>query len=280
MQPSGSLLARLRHDEFALLVNDLNHAADGNLLAQELHEKLEEPLKIEGHDLSGNVEIGLAFSSTGYKKPEDMLRDAGLAANMAPPSGGYQIFDDVMHAEALERLELETDINLALSKNQFRLHYQPIIALDTRKIAGFEALVRWQHPDKGMVPPGKFIGLAEETKLIVPIGAWVLEEACRQASVWAPRLDGNHQIMISVNVSSHQLKEENFLDTLNSALEKAQIKGSLLKLELTETALIDDPDRVDQVLKAVQKLDIQTALDDFGTGYCSLSTSIVSPSIP
>ncbi|MFC1830194.1 putative bifunctional diguanylate cyclase/phosphodiesterase [Thermodesulfobacteriota bacterium] len=271
LQPSGALLARLRHDEFALIVHDLNHAADGNLLAQELHEKLEEPLKIEGHDLSGNVGIGLAFSSTGYNNPEDMLRDAGLAANMAPQGGGYQIFDDDMHAEALERLELETDINLALSKNQFSLNYQPIIALDTRKIAGFEALIRWKHPDKGMVPPDRFIGLAEETKLIVPIGIWVLEEASRQAAVWASRLDGNRKITISVNVSSHQLKEENFLDILKNTLEKAQIKGSLLKLELTETALIDDPDRVDEVLKAVRKMDIQTALDDFGTGYCSLS---------
>lgn len=271
LQLSDALLARLGHEEFAVLLNDLNHAADGNVIAKKVHHRLGEPLKIETHDISGNVDIGLAFSSTGYGDPGDMLRDAGLAANMARQSGGYQIFDEIMHQDALQRLELETDLNLALSKSQFCLYYQPIIALASRAVTGFEALIRWQHPDKGLVPPNVFIALAEETRLIVPMGSWVLETACLKAAEWASRLGDGNRIKVSVNVSGHQLKEDTFLDTLKNALEKARINGSLLKLELTESALIDDPDRVDNILTEVRKLGVQTALDDFGTGYCSLS---------
>jgi len=271
LQPSSALLARLGHNEFAILLQDLNHAADGNALAQKIYQKLEKPLKIKDLDISGSVEIGLAFSSTGYDIPEDMLRDAGLAANKAGQSGGYQIFDTVMHEEAMKRLNMETELKAAIVERQFCLYYQPIINLRTEEIVGFEALIRWQHPELGMLQPNNFISLAEETRLIVPIGSWVLEEACRQASEWEVLLGNKPKITISVNISGHQIKEKNFLDTLDNALVKSRLKGSGLKLELTETALIDNPDWVDRVLAEVQKLDIKTALDDFGTGYCSLS---------
>jgi diguanylate cyclase (GGDEF)-like protein len=271
LRPPSSLLARLGHNEFAIVLNDIDHVADGSVLAQQIHQKLEEPLEIKGHDISDSVDIGLAFSSTGYDSPEDILRDVGLAASKAGQSGRYQIFDAVMHKKAMRRLDLETEIKLALAERQFRLFYQPIVVLATGKIIGFEALIRWQHPDKGLVPPGEFISLAEETRLIVPMGSWVLEEACRQAAEWKALLGNERRIIIGVNVSARQLKEENFLDTLNNALDKAQLKGSRLKLELTETALIDNPDQVSHVLNEVQKLDIKIALDDFGTGYCSLS---------
>ncbi|MFC1813591.1 putative bifunctional diguanylate cyclase/phosphodiesterase [Thermodesulfobacteriota bacterium] len=271
LQPSNVLLARLDHDEFAIIYNDLAHAANGTALAQQIHQKLGDSLKMNGHDISGGVDIGLSFSSTGYDSPEDMLRDARLAANKAGQTGGYQIFDDVMHKEAMRRLDLETELKTALEKGQFRLHYQPIVALSSGEITGFEALIRWQHPDKGMVPPLEFISLAEETGLIIPIGLWVLEEACRQVGEWDTRLDNGRRIIMSVNISALQLKEDSFLDNLNGALVKAQLQGSLLKLELTESAIIDNPDQVDRVLTEVQKMNINTALDDFGTGYCSLS---------
>jgi len=271
LQPSNALLARLDHDEFAIIYNDLAHAANGTALAQQIHQKLGDSLNMNEHDIAGGIDIGLSFSSTGYDSPEDMLRDARLAANKAGQRGSYQIFDDVMHQEAMRRLDLETELKTALEKGQFRLHYQPIVALTSGKITGFEALIRWQHPDKGMVPPLEFIPLAEDTGLIVPIGLWVLEEACRQAGKWDTRLDNGRRITVSVNISAHQLKEANFLNNLNGALAKVQLQGSLLKLELTESAIIDNPDQVNHVLTEVQKMNINTALDDFGTGYCSLS---------
>ncbi len=268
---SGTLLARLADNEFAIFMNDIDSASAGTALAHRIHHELEKPLDILGHEISDNVNIGLAFSLTGYDSPEDMLRDAGLAANKVAHKGGYQIFDNAMHEEAMKRLDVESELKLAISERHLRLFYQPIIEFSSGKIIGFEALVRWHHPVKGIIPPLEFIPLAEETGLIVPIGIWVLEEACRQASEWDNLLAGDNRINIGVNVSAYQFTEIDFLDTVKNALDKAQLEGSGLKLELTETALIDNPDRVEHILNEVKKLNIKTALDDYGTGYCSLS---------
>jgi len=269
--PSNTLIARLGHNEFAVVLDDLDHAADGKNWAQKIHQTLEKPIKIMDHEIWGRVQIGLAFSPTGYNKPEDMLRDAGLAANDVGKKGGFQIFDKAMHKEAMKRLELETELRQALVRNQLLLYYQPIVSLNTEKITGFEALIRWQHPDKGLVPPDEFISLAEEIGFIVPMGTWVLEEACRQAVKWDSMLDDGFLMTIGVNISAHQFAEENFMDMVKKTLTEAQLEGSRLKLELTETAIIDNPEQVEYVLREVQKLNIKTALDDFGTGYCSLS---------
>lgn len=269
--PENAVLARLGHNEFAVILNDLGHAAYGNAWAQRIHQKLEKPLKIMEHEISPSIHIGLAFSPTGYDRPENMLRDAGLAANKTGKRGGYQIFDEDMHKEAIKRLEMEAELKSALEESQLHLYYQPIVSLTSEKITGFEALVRWQHPVKGMVPPNEFIPLAEETGLIVPMGSWVLDEACRQAAKWESMLGDKYQMTIGINVSAQQFTEENFVDMVKAALAKAQIDGSRLKLELTETAIIDNPEQVKHVLGEVQKLNIKTALDDFGTGYCSLS---------
>lgn len=268
---SGTLLARVADNEFAVFMNDIDSAAASTALAHRIHHILEKPLTILGHEISDNVNIGLAFSLTGYDSPEDMLRDAGLAANKVVQKGGYQIFDNAMHEEAMKRLDLESELKLAISERQLRLYYQPIIAFASGEIIGFEALIRWQHPTKGIRSPAEFISLAEETGLIVPIGIWVLEEACRQAAEWGILLPEKNQINIGVNVSAHQFTEIDFLDTVKNALDKASLDGSGLKLELTETALIDNPDRVEHILNEVKKLNIKTALDDYGTGYCSLS---------
>jgi diguanylate cyclase (GGDEF)-like protein len=270
LSPS-SILARPGHNEFAVILNDIDHAADGKTWAQKIHQDLEKPLKIADREISGSVHIGLAFSPTGYNKPEDMLRDAGLAANQVGKRGGFQIFDEAMHKEALRRLDLETELRTALAENQLFLYYQPIVSMSTQKIIGFEALTRWRHPDKGLVPPEEFISLAEETGFIVPLGKWILEEACRQTAKWNGILPGGFQMTVGVNISAQQFAEENFINTVKNALARAQLEGIKLKLELTETAIIDNPEQVEYVLQEVQKLDIKTALDDFGTGYCSLS---------
>jgi len=269
--PDRSVLARLEHNEFALILNDIDHEADGSALAQQIQIKLEEPLKIRERNISGGVSIGLTFSSAGYDRPEDMLRDSGLAAGRAVEGEGYQIFDELMHKKAVERLDLETELKKAIEEKQFVLFYQPIAMLTMGEIVGFEALIRWRHPDKGMVPPDDFIPISEETGLVVPMGSWVLEEACRQATEWNNLLGHERRIIVGVNVSAQQLREENFLDTLNNALVNTQLEGPSLKLELTETALIDNPDQVYHMLSEVRKLDIKIAIDDFGTGYSSLS---------
>ena len=269
--PANAVLSRLRQNEFAVMINDHNNAAEGSAWAQKIHQNLEKPLTIMDHEISGSVYMGLAFSSTGYKKPEDILRDAGLAANQVGKKSGFQIFDQAMHKEAMKRLELETDLSLALAEQQLLLYYQPIISLGTKKIIGLEALIRWLHPVKGLIPPDKFIFLAEETGLIIPMGTWVLEEACRQAARWYSMLGNGHRVTVGVNVSAQQFIEKNFVDKVKNALAKVQLEGSRLKIELTETAIIDNPDQVKHTLEEVQKLNVTTALDDFGTGYCSLS---------
>lgn len=269
--PANAVLARLRQNEFAVMINDHEHAADGTAWAQKILQNLEKPLTIMDHEISGSVHLGLAFSSTGYINPEDILRDAGLAANQVGKKSGFQIFDQAMHKEALKRLELETEFNLALAEQQLVLYYQPIISLGTKKIIGFEALIRWLHPAKGLIFPDEFIFLAEETGLIIPMGIWVLEEACRQAARWHSMLGNGQRMTVGVNVSAQQFNEKNFVDTVKNALAKAQLEGSRLNIELTETAIIDNTDQVKHTLGEVQKLNVKTALDDFGTGYCSLS---------
>lgn len=269
--PANAILARLRQNEFGVIINDHDHIADGTTWAHKIHQNLEKPLTIMDHEISGSVQIGLAFSSTGYNKPEDILRDVGLAANQVGKKSGFQMSDQAMHKKALKRLELETELSLALAEQQLLLYYQPIISLTTEKIIGFEALTRWLHPTKGLMLPDEFIFLAEETGLIIPMGTWVLEEACRQAARWYSMLGNGYRMTIGVNVSAQQFIEKNFVDTVRNALAKVQLEGSRLKIELTETAIIDNPDQVKHTLGEVQKLNVKTALDDFGTGYCSLS---------
>jgi diguanylate cyclase (GGDEF)-like protein len=269
--PSNVLMARMEHNEFAVMLDDLDHIGHGNHRAKELHELLEKPLTIKGHEISGSVAIGMAYSSSGYRHPEDMLRDAGLAANQLGTKGGLQIFDEGMHLEAMQRLELEPELRQALNGNQLELYYQPIVELGSGRIVGFEALIRWRHPVKGMVPPNQFIRLAEETDLILPIGSWVLAEAGRQTSLWGQEFGDQQPLMVGVNVSARQFTAEGFMDTVEEVLSNSQFRSGALKLELTETALIDNPERVEEVLHAVRALDLHTALDDFGTGYCSLS---------
>ena len=269
--PKGAFLARLGNQEFGLLVYRMNHVSEGSQLAKRLSDALEASITIDGHAVAGRIRIGMAFSSTGYRSAQDMIRDAGLAANSADQSTGFQVFDQRMHEEAMRRLVLEPELQRAIDGDQLRLYYQPIINLSNGRTDGLEALVRWLHPEKGMVRPDHFITLAEETGLIVPIGRWVLQEGCRQLSQWQRELPGQEQLTISVNVSARQFEDAEFMETLKSALESSGLPGSCLKLELTETGIIDSPERVDSFLKQALEMGIVASLDDFGTGYCSLS---------
>ncbi len=266
-----AMTARLSPNEFAVLLTNLAHAAEATAIARRIHNELGRAMVVEGHEVSGQVHVGVALSSTAYDHPENMLRDAGLAANTASQNQGYQVFDETMHRQAMHRLMLEPELERAIAENELVLHYQPIVDLNTRLIAGFEALVRWQHPDRGMVPPDDFIGLAEETGLIVPIGTYVLEEACRQAAQWNARMGEGQRITVGVNVSARQFAEPKFPEIVARACQAAGLNRSLLKLELTETAVIGNIGLVEQILNELKIMSVRAVLDDFGTGYCSLT---------
>ncbi len=269
--PTQSLIARLGQSEFALLLFDLSRPAEAIDTARKLFAKLGETVVVEGHEITGKIQIGLTFSSTGYDSAQDFLRDAGLAANSADLETGYQIFDDVMHQAAMHRLILEPELKRAIDKQQLVLYYQPVVNLKTRNISGFEALVRWEHPDKGLIPPDVFISLAEETGQILPLGKWVLEEACRQAAIWELLAGGFENLSLGVNVSAQQFTRPEFIGTIENAVAEANCHCSSIKLELTETAIIDNTRLVGDVIAQLKELGIKTALDDFGTGYCSLN---------
>ncbi len=261
------LLARLGPAEFAVLLSPILSPSEGTLLARRILGTLQTPLSIEGHEIRGRIRIGLAYSTAGYTQGPDMLRDARLAANTADRHYGYQIFDDAMHQEAMRRLILEPELEKAISGDQLRLHYQPIVDLNNGDIGGFEALVRWHHPQRGMISPDEFIPLAEETGQILRIGEWVVRTACSQAAVWCR----HRPVFMGVNASAAQFSDSGFVDILESALANVGLDGAQLKIELTETEIIDRPDRVETVLGRIRELGVRAALDDFGTGYCSLS---------
>jgi diguanylate cyclase (GGDEF)-like protein len=268
--PVRALVARLGRSEFAMLIYEMDRPSEAITAARTTFKELGTTIKIEGHEIIGRVQIGLTFSSAGYNNPQDFLRDAGLAANGADIETGYQIFDGEMHKAAMHRLTLEPELKRAIDAHQLVLYYQPVVDLKSGKIASFEALVRWIHPEKGLVSPDVFISLAEETGQILQIGKWVLEEACRQAAVWESLEGGFDTFSIGVNVSAQQFTRPEFIDTIKDALENARCRNSSLKLELTETAIIDNIGLVETVVKQLKQMEIKTALDDFGTGYCSL----------
>ena len=266
--PERALVACLERSEFAMLIYDIDGLSEAIAVAQTTFNELGVTIEIEGHEITGKIQIGLAFNSTGYDNPQDFLRDAGLAANSADIETGYQIFDKDMHIAAMQRLTLELELKRALDTNQLVLYYQPLVDLTSRRISGFEALVRWIHPEKGLIPPDVFINLAEETGQILQIGQWVLDEACRQAAIWESRSDN---FTISINVSAQQFTHPEFIATIEGALERAGCRCTSIGLELTETAIIDNTRLLEDVVKQLKQLQIKTALDDFGTGYCSLN---------
>ncbi len=263
-------VGRLGGDEFVVLVEATPQEVSPDVLADRLTETLREPVELgdAGKLFSVTASIGVAVGS--YSTPDDLLRDADLALYAAKAAGKdrYALFDAGLHADAEGRLALQSDLGAAVNDDQLFLHYQPIFDLASRQIVGVEALVRWRHPQRGIVGPASFIPLAEESRLIVPIGRWVLDEACRQAAAWsACGLD----LGISVNVSAYQLGRREFAEDVHRALERSRIAPSSLTLEITETTLVRDVPAARERLEEVKALGVRVAIDDFGTGYASLS---------
>jgi diguanylate cyclase (GGDEF)-like protein len=269
----GDVVARLGGDEFTILLGELRGPAQASHIAARIQESFAAPFHFEEHEVFVTASIGVALSSTGYTHAADILRDADTAMYRAKALGRnrQEIFDVSMHARAMDRLNLENEVHLGLKRGEFHLYYQPIVSLATEQLVGFEALLRWKRRDGRTTPPDEFIPLAEETGLIDVIGIWSLREACRQLAVWEERLPSASELGMMVNVSSRQLTLPDFVGNVAAAIRDAGICPDRLRLEITETALMRNPELAASVLRELRALGVQIYLDDFGTGYSSLS---------
>lgn len=269
----GDTIARLGGDEFVILLENMKDASDATLIADRIQKELIEPFDLSGHEVFSTASIGIALSTTEYNQPEDLLRDADIAMYRAKALGKarYEIFNSNMHLRAMSLLHLETDLRHAIEREEFRIHYQPIVSLRSGRIAGFEALARWYHPQRGLISPAEFIPVAEETGLIIPIGFWVLREACRQMRSWQIQFPRNLSLIISVNLSGRQFSQPNLVEQINQILLETQLDPHCLKLEITESVVMGNAESAIALLAQLKKLGIHLSIDDFGTGYSSLS---------
>ncbi|MBD1939815.1 bifunctional diguanylate cyclase/phosphodiesterase [Microcoleus sp. FACHB-68] len=306
----GDTVARLGGDEFAILLDSIHDAGDADAVAEQIHASLKSPFHVNGHEVFTTVSIGIALSKSevqeiaagnasaftlhSYSRPEDLLRDADTAMYRAKSLGRarHEVFNAAMHANALERLHLETDLRRAiLGKDEaatikngekilnspvsslntsFLLHYQPIVSLKTGKLLGFEALLRWQHPTRGFISPTEFIPIAEDTGLIVPLGQWVLREACLQMAEWQKQFN-TQELSVNVNLSSKQLTAPCLIEQIDAVLLESGLDATSLKLEITESLLMENAAAAAEALDQLKARNIQLCIDDFGTGYSSLS---------
>jgi len=286
---NGDTVARLGADEFSILLEDISAVSDATCIANRINEQLALPIILDGNEVFITVSIGIALSSTSIssnvtsiRAAENILRDAQIAMHSAKDlsRGSYQIFCTSMHTQLLKRLKLENNLQRALKnlekqslsdRSEFMLHYQPIVSLTTNQIIGFEALVRWQHPELGLISPGEFIPLAEETGLIIPLGLWVLRKACFQLRQWQNEWPNNYPLKMSVNLSVKQFAQADLIAQIDKILLETQLDGGNLKLEITESALIENNGSVTEKMSQLRARNIELCIDDFGTGYSSLS---------
>lgn len=269
---TADTVARLEGPNFAIHLDEIRHVSDARRVAGRVAEALGAPIELVGREVRLSTSIGIALSVTGYERPEDIVRDAFVAMNQARSGGGnrQEMFDQKMQSEVELRMRLEADLRRALERDEFQVFYQPIVSLETWRISGFEALVRWRHPERGLVSPAEFIPVAEETGQIVPIGEWVLRESSRQMKCWQdehPELD----LSISVNLSGRQVAEPDLVDTVARVIDETGLRPGSLKLELTETLLMHHYEGAIQKMHHLRDMGIKLSIDDFGTGYSSLS---------
>lgn len=267
------MAARLGGDEFVILLEDIDNLYHPIYIAERLFADLQTPVLIDGREVFINTSIGIVMGSPNYQNPSDLLRDADIAMYQAKAKGRaqYAVFNDEMHHRALQRLQLEQDLRRAIDQEELVLYYQPIIQLSTGQIQGFEALVRWQHPTKGLITPDHFIPVAEETGLIMPLDRWVLQTACRQLVTWHSRYPRQKALKINVNLSVKDLLRPDLLEDLDQLLAQTGLEGHYLNLEITESMLIENIQASLVLLEQLKARGIPLTIDDFGTGYSSLS---------
>ncbi|HOC42328.1 MAG TPA: EAL domain-containing protein [Thermoanaerobaculales bacterium] len=269
----GDTIARLGGDEFAILLSHVDDLGDAVRVAERIQEIISTSVVISPHEVYVTASIGIALSSEETRGPEDILRDADIAMYRAKAAGRsrYEVFDSEMHRHAVRLLALETELRRAIEREDFVMHYQPIVALATGRIVGFEGLVRWNHPERGLIAPSHFIGLAEETGLIVPLCWYTLRECCGQASRWQAMFPQEPPLFISVNVSGKLFMQPDAVERLVGILDVSELPPGSLRLEVTENVVVDHGDEVMAKLTRLRALGVQLSIDDFGTGYSSLS---------
>jgi len=264
----GDTFARFGGDEFAILVEDTS-LSNATSVAYRIVDALGEPFSIGGREVMIHASVGIEFAEAQGTRTDELLRNADVAMYVAKGKGKarYQLFEPSMHTAALRRLEIKADLRRAVEKDEFVLHYQPIVSLNGGALLGMEALVRWNHPERGLLPPLDFISVAEQSGLITPLGRWVLREACRQATKWPL---SNPSISLSVNVSTTQFQQPGLVEDVANALWDSGLDPSILTLEITESVLVHDTDAVIEKLHRLKDFGVKVAIDDFGTGYSSL----------
>jgi diguanylate cyclase (GGDEF)-like protein len=266
-------VARLGGDEFAILIHDIVDGREAIYCANRIQKDLGVAIPIAGHDVFTTASVGIALSTLAYERPVELLRDADTAMYRAKALGTsrHVVFDRDMHTSVVARLRLETDLRRALERQEFQVVYQPIIELDTGRIGGFEALVRWNHPERGLVSPAEFIPAAEETGLIIPIDLWVLREACRQLRAWSEAYRHAPPLVISANLSSKHFAQSDFIEQLDAILRETGLDPHSLRLEITESVILGSTESAIATLRQIQARGVSLSMDDFGTGYSSLS---------
>jgi len=268
---SSDVVARLGGDEFVVILEETAEREDVERIAHNLLSVLGEPMQLSGHECHTTASIGIAMYPSDGSDVQTLIKNADMAMYFAKEDGknGFRFFTKDTRTQSIERLTLETALRRALDRNQFALHYQPKVDMATGQITGVEALLRWTHPELGVLPPMQFIPLAEETGLIVPIGRWVLKEACAQNMAWQRR--GLRRISMAVNLSPRQFVDQHLLQDIDEALAASGMSPVLLQLEVTESMVMRNVSRAVKVLDAIQSRGIRLAIDDFGTGYSSMS---------
>jgi diguanylate cyclase (GGDEF)-like protein len=265
-------LARFGGDEFVVLLGDVGDPDEAVRVAERITEELRRPFVLEGRSLFASASIGIGTGDARTKTTDDLLRDADTAMYRAKESGdGYRVFDPTMHEQAVKRLELENDLRRAIERGEFVVHYQPIVRLDGVDVWGVEALVRWKHPERGLLNPDEFVPVAEESGLMVPMGVAVLEEACRRAVEWQKAHPQIPPLVMSVNLSARQLARPDLAGTVEDVLGRTGLEGSCLALDVTETAYVKTLEGNTGALDRLRGAGVKVSIDDFGTGYSSLS---------
>ena len=269
----GDTLARLGGDEFVIVLNDIAGPTDAIYVVERVQEALAQEFALDGHTIYTSASIGIAVSSEIYRVPDEILRDADIAMYRAKNSGQatYAVFDTYMHDQAMFQHRMETDLRRALDKGEFEIYYQPIIAMDSERVQGFEALLRWHHPSRGLVMPDEFIGTVEDTSLVAPIGWWVIEHACHQLAIWQRLFPVTPALAMSINVSGKLFLTDDMAKRLAVLLEDCGLAPNTVRLEITERVVMDHGDLVLSTLSDLRELGVELHIDDFGTGYSSLS---------
>lgn len=270
---SADTLARLGGEDFVFLLDNLKSDDNATRVAERVRQEFLLPFSLDGQDIFLTATLGITLNATGYDDADHVLRDATTAVHRAKALGrsGFAIFDQVMHDQAMTRLKLETDLRQGAERNEFRLHYQPIIELETGQVTGFEALIRWQHPEQGLMMPHAFLMIAAELGMLPSMGEWSSREACRQLRAWQDAFPKMTPLTMSVNFSTEQFSNADLVSTLHALVQSSGIARGSLKIEITESEIMENPKAVSDILHQLKKHGIDACLDDFGTGYSSLS---------